>query len=69
MMESKSWYSSKTVWGGLIALVSGLLGIAGITISPEEQELIIMSVTAIASSIGGLLAVYGRIKTDRKRIK
>jgi hypothetical protein len=65
MNESKSWYESKTVWGGLIALIAGVAGIFGIDIGIEDQATIVNSLIAVGSAVGGLLAVYGRFTADK----
>ena len=62
MYENKPWYASKTILGGIIALIAGLAGAFGIAISPEDQEMIIQGILAVGSAIGGLLAIYGRIR-------
>lgn len=62
MYDNKPWYASKTILGGMIALVAGAAGAFGIAISPEDQEMITQGVLAVGSAIGGLLAIYGRIR-------
>lgn len=64
--EGKSWYQSKGVWGGVVAVVAGAAGLLGMAISPEDQELIVQGAMAIGSAIGGLLSVYGRITAADK---
>lgn len=66
MTESKPWWASKTVWGGLIAVLASLAAAFGFDIGPADQEAIVASVVSIAGAVGGLLAVYGRVKADRK---
>ncbi|MGF0536749.1 hypothetical protein ACQQ2Q_02060 [Agrobacterium sp. ES01] len=61
MLTMKPWYQSKTVWGGLLAVAAPLLRYGGLEVDAEAQgQLADMAVT-IAGSIGGLLAIYGRI--------
>lgn len=62
MYDNKPWYASKTIIGGIIALIAGAAGALGVAISPEDQEMIIQGVLAVGSAIGGLLAIYGRIR-------
>lgn len=65
MDETKSWYMSKTVWGGLIAVVAGAAGAFGYTIAPDDQAQIVDAVVAAATVVGGLLAVFGRVKASK----
>ncbi|WP_313522801.1 hypothetical protein [Shinella sp.] len=59
--ETKPWYTSRTVWGALIAIAASLANAAGIEITAgDEGELADLLVSA-AGVIGGLIAVYGRI--------
>lgn len=67
-MPEKSWWQSKTVWGGAVALIAGAAGLLGFNIGPEDQAALIDSLYAIASAVGGLLAIVGRVKAS-KRIK
>lgn len=46
----KSWYKSKTVWGGiLLGLEAGLMGLPGVWLWPEVA----------VSALGVFLTVYG----------
>lgn len=65
MDETKSWYMSKTVWGGLIAVAAGAAGAFGYTIAPDDQAQIVDAVVAVATVVGGLLAVFGRVKASK----
>lgn len=56
----KPAWKSKTVIGGVIAVVSGLLGIETDFATIEHQAEAILSIT------GGLLAIYGRLKAKEK---
>lgn len=62
MYENKPWYASKTILGGIVALIAGAAGALGVVVSPEDQDLIVQGVLAIGSAVGGLLAIYGRIR-------
>lgn len=58
----KQWYASKTIWAGVVALLSGLAGLAGYTVSPADQVTLVELLVALGSSIGGIGAIYGRTK-------
>ena len=61
MGDWKNWYHSKTIWGALIAIGASVLHAAGIDIEAGDQSQIVDSVVNIAGTIGGLVAIYGRI--------
>src|SRR3972149_7562540 len=70
MEDTKKWYTSKTIWGGLIMMVSTILQVTGIVdISPDEQSTVTEGVLGVVSWIGQLvgavLAIYGRIKASK----
>jgi uncharacterized membrane protein len=66
MDEMKSWYMSKAVWGGLIAVAAGIAGAFGLTIGQEEQAQLVDIIVVLATSAGGLLAVIGRVKATKE---
>ncbi|MBB4954472.1 hypothetical protein H4S14_002949 [Agrobacterium vitis] len=61
MMESKPWYVSKTVWGAVVAIVASILNLGGFELGVPEQGQLIDGLVAIAGSIGGIVAIYGRV--------
>jgi hypothetical protein len=65
MLEMKPWYQSKTVWGALIAIAAPLLGHAGLQVGGTEQAEIADALTAFAGTVGGLLALYGRLTATK----
>lgn len=65
MLEMKPWYQSKTVWGALIAIAAPLLGRAGLELGGPEQAEIAEAMTTLAGTVGGLLALYGRLTATK----
>lgn len=65
-MGEKSWYQSKAVWGGIIAMVAGIAGAFGYSIGAEDQAVVVDSIVAGVGAVGGFLAVYGRVKASSK---
>jgi hypothetical protein len=61
MTDSKAWYLSKTVWGALVAVLASISHLFGFELGILEQGQLIDGLVAIAGSIGGLLALYGRV--------
>jgi hypothetical protein len=66
MYDVKSFFASKTIWGGLIALIASAAAIWGYSITPADQAQIVELVTGIGGIIGSVLAIYGRIVATRK---
>ncbi len=66
MDETKSIFASKTFWGAIIAALSGLGGVVGINVSPEEQQVLVSAVSAVGLAVGTVLTVIGRMKAEKK---
>ena len=60
MTGSKTWYTSKTIWGSLIAMIAGIGGAFGLDLDPQTQVGLVDGVLKIVSAAGSLLAIYGR---------
>ena len=65
MLDLKPWYQSKTVWGALISIAAPLLGRAGLEVGGAEQAEIADALTTLAGTVGGLLALYGRLTATK----
>jgi hypothetical protein len=61
-METKPWYQSKTMWAGVITLISGLLRTFGIADLTGDQAALLEKVLEIVTIISGLLTLYGRAR-------
>jgi len=61
-VEDKKWYESKTIWGGLLAVIAtiiplvGRMGVEGLTGDAVQIA------GGLAAVIGGAVAIYGRYK-------
>lgn len=66
MEDFKGMFASKTVWGGIVALLAGVLGLLGYTVNAADQATLIEMATAVAASVGGVIAIYGRVKASKK---
>jgi hypothetical protein len=66
MDDTKQWYLSKTVWGGLIAVLASLLQATGVDIDPGMQDALADHLVALAGAVGGLVAIYGRFAAFRR---
>lgn len=59
------WWQSHAIWGGIVATAAPVLGVLGYALSPEDVQAAATALVAIASGIGGILAIYGRLTTTR----
>lgn len=66
MYDVKSIFASKTIWGGLIALIASAAAIWGYAITPADQAQIVELITGFGGIIGSVLAIYGRIVATKK---
>ena len=66
MEDNKAWWQSKAVWGGLVALGSAVAGGFGIYVDGATQEEIANYIVVGAGAVGALLAIYGRLKAEKK---
>lgn len=62
----KGMFKSKTVWGGAIAALAGVLGIFGYQLEAADQATLAEAISNGAALVGGLLAIYGRVKATKK---
>lgn len=66
---NKKWWESKTIWGGLIAVIASILGIFGYDIGIDDQENLSTIIVSIAGAVGGAVAIIGRVMVkDQKTI-
>ena len=64
--ETKVWYLSRTVWGGILAIAASVLNLAGIEISGADQAELADKMTALMAAAGGIFAVAGRLAASRR---
>jgi len=69
-METKPWYKSKAVIGGVLTAVAGVIAMFGYAFSPAEVEAstkdTLLIVVAVEAAIGSVLAIWGRVKAKKK---
>ncbi|WP_275789852.1 hypothetical protein [Pararhizobium gei] len=61
MDDAKSWYLSKSIWGGVVAVLASCANLLGVDIAPADQIGLTDGLTALVAAAGGLLAIWGRI--------
>lgn len=66
MIEDKSWYRSKSIWGGVVALAGAAAGLFGVEMDAATNEALVASITSGASAIGAILAIYGRLSAQAR---
>lgn len=61
MNDTKPWYASGTVWGGLLAAVSPLVRAVGYELDVQQAADLLSTLGAL---VGGAWAVWGRVRAD-----
>ena len=65
-MDSKSWWMSRAVWGGIVAVLAGIAGAGGYVLSPEDQDQFVNLAVPVASAVGGVVAIIGRVLASKR---
>ena len=63
-MPSKPWWQSRTIWGGLIAAIAGIIKIVAKVDVTDLTTTITDNLDAVFAVIGGIIAIYGRVRTN-----
>lgn len=66
MNDVKAWYQSRTVWGALIAILASLGNAVGVEMTTGDEGELADLVVAAIGTIGGLVALFGRISARRR---
>ncbi len=61
MNDSKQWYTSRGVWGSLVAMVASLSVIFHIDFNAPVQEELTDILTGAGGLVGSALSLYGRV--------
>ena len=65
MDDFKSLFASKTFWGGVIAVLAGVLGFFGYELGGADQGALITMCADVVASVGGVIAIWGRVKASK----
>jgi hypothetical protein len=66
MDEFKTLTQSKTFWGAIVALGGGAIGIGHYSLSAADAAQLVDLLTGLASAIGGIVAIIGRVVASKK---
>lgn len=66
MNEVKSLVASRTFWGAVVALAGSGLTLGHYTLTPADAAQAVDLIAGIASGVGGLVAIAGRIAASRQ---
>jgi hypothetical protein len=66
MDDVKTLTQSKTFWGAVIALVAAAFSLGHYTLSDADAQQAVDLISGIASAVGGLVAIYGRVVASKK---
>lgn len=64
--EYKNVFTSKTIWGSVIALLGVAANMAGYNVTSADQSSIAEAITLLMQAGGSLLAIYGRVVATKK---
>jgi anti-sigma-K factor RskA len=65
--DSKVWWQSKGMWGGIVAIVASVIAIVlHRTISDAQQAQIVDLIFSVVTALSGVLAVYGRASATQE---
>ncbi len=60
MNNVKPWYTSKTIWGALVAMIAGIGSSVGFELGSQIQAELVETALKMVSTVGSMLAIYGR---------
>jgi hypothetical protein len=61
VLGRKPWLTSNAIRGGIVAIIAGVVGL-----SSGDLEQVIQTLTDLATILGGVLAIYGRVMATQK---
>jgi uncharacterized membrane protein len=66
MTDSKAWYASTGVWGGIVAIGAAALGAFGYALAPGDQAQLAEWIATLGGIAGGLAAIVGRVRASKR---
>jgi hypothetical protein len=65
IVDTKTWMESKSIMGGVVVVLASVAGAMGLALDANTQSQILDYATVIVTAIGGLIAIYGRVKASK----
>lgn len=66
MENFKGFFASKTVWGAIVVMLSGVAGIFGYSVDAQAQASLVEIGTSIVSAIGGIFILFARVRATKR---
>ena len=66
MSDVKPWYMSKTIIGAVVTVLALVATAFGYGIGAEDQAALADYAVSLGGIVGGLLAIYGRVKASKE---
>jgi len=66
LTETKPWYQSKTIIGGVVTIAAALGGAFGLHIDPTTQQGLVAAILYLTGGVGGVVSIIGRIAAEYK---
>lgn len=66
MEKTKSWWQSRTVWAGLVAMIVGTLKVFGVGHATGEEEAIVDTIMQIIVVVASMIAIQGRVSATKQ---
>lgn len=63
--QSKKWWQSTTIWGGLTAVIAGIAGAFGLDAAGVSSDLGEIAMGVVAT-VGGVISIVGRFKAKKQ---
>ena len=65
MNGSTPWFSSRTIWAGILGMAVPAVGmVLHVTVTDAQTQEIATDLSLISGAVAGLAAIYGRIKAS-----
>lgn len=66
MIGTKPWYTSKTIWAGIISVMAALSGFAGFPLDATTKNVLVENALQLVTAIAGIFAILGRISASTR---
>lgn len=66
MSDTQPWYTSKTIWAGILGIVVPAIGLLlHVSVTDSQVQEIAGDAALIGGAVTGLAAIYGRVKATK----